>query len=185
MNYNNFSIYYFKIAGAVPIATINLQKGKVRPGQTIPDSWHHQMIFGVGPGRFGTPRIYLTNPLESVDEESLRDQLCSPSELLIRRNDVLQRWKVPNEEGSHISPVSDLQNLCDQPDERWDHYNVLGQVVNIIREEQFQKRSLQQNQQQQHPNSGSGNQSNMQYKQHIKIPADYKVRCNSYLNPGY
>ena len=178
MNYNNFSISYSKIAGAVPIATINLQKGKVRPGQTIPDSWHHQMIFGVGPGRFGTPRIYLTNPLESVDEESLRDQLCSPSELLIRRNDVLQRWKVPNEEGSLISPVSDLKNLCNQPDERWDHYNVLGQVVNIIREEQSQKRSLQQNQQQQHSNNGGGNQSNMQYKQHIKIPADYMVRYN-------
>ena len=178
INYTNFHCFNLKIVGAVPIATINLQKGKVRPGQTIPDSWHHQMIFGVGPGRFGTPRIYLTNPLESVDEESLRDQLCSPSELLIRRNDVLQRWKVPNEEGSLISPVSDLQNLCDQPDERWDHYNVLGQVVNIIREEQSQKRSLQQNQQQQHPNNGSGALSNMQYKQHIKIPADYKVRCN-------
>ena len=168
------------ILGAVPIATLNLQKGKVRPGQTIPDSWHHQMIFGVGPGRFGTPRIYLTNPLESIDQDSFRDQLCSPSELLIRRNDVLQRWKVPKEDGTLTSPNSDLQILCEQSDERWDHYNVLGQVVNIIREEQFQKRSLQQQQQlqQQHSNNGGGNQSNTQYKQHIKIPADYMVRYN-------
>ena len=27
--------------GAVPIATLNLQKG-VKPGQTVPDAWHHQ-----------------------------------------------------------------------------------------------------------------------------------------------
>lgn len=32
--------------GAVPIATLNLQKG-VKPGWTIPDAWHHQMIYGV------------------------------------------------------------------------------------------------------------------------------------------
>ena len=28
--------------GAVPIATLNLQKG-VKPGQTVPDAWHHQV----------------------------------------------------------------------------------------------------------------------------------------------
>ena len=27
--------------GAVPIATLNLQKG-VKQGQTVPDAWHHQ-----------------------------------------------------------------------------------------------------------------------------------------------
>ena len=29
--------------GAVPLATLNLQRGPVRPGQTIPDAWHHQV----------------------------------------------------------------------------------------------------------------------------------------------
>ena len=29
--------------GAIPVATLNLQKGPVRPGQTIPDAWHHQV----------------------------------------------------------------------------------------------------------------------------------------------
>ena len=36
----------FLFTGAVPIATLNLQKG-VKPGWTIPDAWHHQMIYGV------------------------------------------------------------------------------------------------------------------------------------------
>ena len=151
-----------------------MQKSKVRPGQTIPDSWHHQMIFGVGPGSSGVPRVYLTNPLESVDEVTFCEQLCSPSELLIRRSDVLQRWKMSNEEASSVLPKQNLQMLCEQPDERWDHYNVLGQVVNVIREEQFIKRALQQ----QSTNGGVGgtHQSQTQFKQHVKIPADNKVK---------
>ena len=32
--------------GAVPIATLNLQKG-VKTGQTVPDAWHHQVCFTV------------------------------------------------------------------------------------------------------------------------------------------
>ena len=32
--------------GAVPVATLNLQRG-VKPGWTIPDAWHHQMVYGV------------------------------------------------------------------------------------------------------------------------------------------
>ena len=129
------------------------------------------MVFGVGPGRFGDPRVYLTNPLESVDEVTFCEQLCSPSELLIRRTDVLQRWKMSNEEASSVLPKQNLQILCEQPDERWDHYNVLGQVVNVIREEQFIKRALQQQ-----STNGGTHQSQTQFKQHVKIPADYKVK---------
>ena len=35
-------------AGGVCVCTLNLQCG-VSPGETIPDAWHHQMVFGVGP----------------------------------------------------------------------------------------------------------------------------------------
>ena len=42
------------ISGAVPVATLNLQRG-VKPGWTIPDAWHHQMVYGVsGKGRLET-----------------------------------------------------------------------------------------------------------------------------------
>jgi len=49
--------------GVVPVATLNLQNGLLAPGQTIPDAWHHQMIFGVS-----SNGVFLTNPLESVSE---------------------------------------------------------------------------------------------------------------------
>jgi hypothetical protein len=63
--------------GVVPVATLNLQNGLLAPGQTIPDAWHHQMIFGVS-----SNGVFLTNPLESVSEHVLMDQLSSPSQLL-------------------------------------------------------------------------------------------------------
>ena len=40
--------------GAVPIATLNLQKG-VKPGQTVPDAWHHQAS---SKSHFILPRIH-------------------------------------------------------------------------------------------------------------------------------
>lgn len=104
--------------GAVPIATLNIQKS-VLQGATIPDSWHHQMIFGVS-----HRGIYLTNPLECVSEDVLHPQLCSPSELLVRRQDIVSRW----------APNTDLCRLATSSDIRWKQMNVLGQVVNILRE---------------------------------------------------
>ena len=128
--------------GAVPIATLNLQKG-VRPGQTVPDAWHHQMIFGVGPSG-----IYLTNPLEIVRESVLMDQLSSDSVLLVRRSDVVFRFDPDN---------CDLSALSRHPDERWDWFNVLGQVVNVLREER---------------SKGGGQRSAR--TEHVRIPAAYK-----------
>lgn len=104
--------------GAVPIATLNIQRSVIH-GATIPDSWHHQMIFGVS-----HRGIYLTNPLECVSEENLHPQLCSPSELLVRRQDIVSRWV----------PETDLYRLAMSSDIRWKQMNVLGQVVNVLRE---------------------------------------------------
>lgn len=44
--------------GAVPVATMNMQQG-VHEGEEIPDAWHHQLVFGVGPSA-----VYMTNPLD-------------------------------------------------------------------------------------------------------------------------
>merc|ERR1719376_1306279 len=179
--------------GAVPLATLNRQRGEVRVGQTIPDAWHHQMIFGVGPNG-----VYLTNPLESVTPEALKDQLCSPSELLVRRNDVIMRWQlsesatVTSSKSTLESGVTslecsesnnDLHLIHEHEDERWETFNVLGQVVNVIREESCRKPTAavaaaaaaggdqQQLSQQQQQSSSS---SKRQLKQHIRIPAAYK-----------
>lgn len=96
--------------GAIPIATLNLQRG-VAPGIVIPDAWHHQMVFGVGP-----QGVYLCNPLECVREEVLWPQLSSPSELMIRRHDVLVRWDM----------TTDLRCLAEKP---WSNTNVLGEYL--------------------------------------------------------
>lgn len=93
--------------GAVPIATLNLQ----RCLGTIPDAWHHQMIYGVD-----SNGIYLTNPLECVEAGLLWPQLCSESVLLVRREDVLSRWNFK----------TDLPELMQIKDIRWRRINVVG-----------------------------------------------------------
>ncbi|KAL3288637.1 hypothetical protein HHI36_003070 [Cryptolaemus montrouzieri] len=109
--------------GAVPVATLNLQKCD----GSIPDSWHHQMIFGVD-----STNVYLTNPLECVNSSVLWHQLVSESVLLIRRQDVVSRW----------NPRVDLEELGKIKDNRWRDLNVLGQVAKVIRE---QPRSCREN----------------------------------------
>lgn len=104
--------------GAVPIATLNLQKCEGH----IPDSWHHQMIFGVS-----NEGIYLTNPLECVDPSQLWPQLSSESELLIRVEDVITR----------CNPNVDMPQLMRISDVRWSQLNVLGEFF-------FLKRSTRQ-----------------------------------------
>ncbi|XP_055764229.1 uncharacterized protein LOC129840407 isoform X2 [Salvelinus fontinalis] len=71
--------------GAVPVATMNMQLA-VPEGEEVPDAWHHQLIFGVGPDT-----VYMTNPLDVVSEREVHQRLCSESVLLIRREDVLLR----------------------------------------------------------------------------------------------
>ena len=44
--------------GAVPVATMNMQRA-VPAGEEIPDAWHHQLIFGVGPNA-----VFMANPLD-------------------------------------------------------------------------------------------------------------------------
>lgn len=104
------------IVGAVPIATLNLQNG-IAPGNPVPDAWHHQMVFGVGPRG-----VYLTNPVECVSEAALWPQLCSPSVLMVRRSDVLARWNCH----------TNLLPLMSHPDHRWKKMNVLGMLENIL-----------------------------------------------------
>ena len=68
--------------------------------------------------------IYLSNPLEMVHERLLVQQISSPSELLIRRLDIVSRF-------NSSLDLSEINSLG----QRWQDMNVLGQVVNVIREE--------------------------------------------------
>lgn len=111
----NLWLYFWMSHGAVPIATLNLQKCF----GSIPDAWHHQMIYGVSYGS-----VYLTNPLECVKSSYLWPQLCSESVLLIKRDDVLSRWNVK----------TDLKELMKIEDPEWNSLNVIGKVYCFRRE---------------------------------------------------
>ncbi|XP_044264549.1 uncharacterized protein LOC123011257 [Tribolium madens] len=121
VNLQSWLGYWIK-NGAVPIATLNLQKCE----GNIPDSWHHQMIFGVGP-----EGIYLTNPLECIDPAELWPQLSSESVLLIRTEDVISRW----------NPKVDLPQLMRINDVRWKELNVVGQIAKVVRESRRETRA--------------------------------------------
>ncbi|KAJ8004267.1 hypothetical protein DPEC_G00157040 [Dallia pectoralis] len=108
------------LRGAVPVATMNMQLA-VPEGEEVPDAWHHQFIFRVGPNA-----VYLTNPLDVVSECEVHQRLCSESVLLIRREDVLQR----------LTADASLFSLPDdQADPRWNALDVEGQVRQMICEE--------------------------------------------------
>jgi len=105
--------------GLVPVLTLNVQKGPVCPDGQLQDSWHHQMVWGVQ-----GQEIFLANPLDVVSETSLIEQLDVPSELLIRRADIVSRFQ----SGLDLMEINRLGS-------RWRDMNVLGQVVNVMREE--------------------------------------------------
>lgn len=109
----NTWLQFWMANGAVPIATLNLQKC----ASSVPDAWHHQMIFGIGP--LG---VCLTNPIECVHPSYLYSQLSSESVLLIRREDVLSRWNV----------ATDLPQLMRLKDPRWSKMNVVGRFIKGI-----------------------------------------------------
>ncbi|XP_018014156.1 uncharacterized protein LOC108671173 [Hyalella azteca] len=133
--------------GGVAVCTLNLQRG-VSAGQTIPDAWHHQMVFGVGP-----QGVYLTNPVECVSEERLSEQLCSERVLLVRRDDIVRHW----------DPSQALHALLQQQDQRWRDMNVLGQVSLVLKEQQCSARR-----------SGCSQQRGRErLTSHVGIPAAY------------
>ncbi|KAL1022373.1 hypothetical protein UPYG_G00025920 [Umbra pygmaea] len=91
----------------------------VPEGEEVPDAWHHQLIFGVGPNA-----VYMTNPLDVVSEGEVHQRLCSESVLLIKsEEDVLQR----------LTSDTTLSSLSDDP--RWKALNVEGQVRQMNHEE--------------------------------------------------
>ncbi|KAM7375373.1 hypothetical protein PAMA_014461 [Pampus argenteus] len=113
--------------GSVPVATMNMQL-VVPEGEEVPDAWHHQLIFGVAP-----TAVFMTNPLDLVNEREVHQRLCSESVLLIRREDVLQR----------LTPDCCLSSLSEsQPDPRWRALDVEGQVRQMVLEEEQEQVKL-------------------------------------------
>ncbi|KAI8746408.1 hypothetical protein BgiBS90_033175 [Biomphalaria glabrata] len=141
---------YWMKRGAIPMATLNLQQGPHSLWGQVPDSWHHQMVYGVS-----HQGLYLTNPLEIVSERSAMRQLTSDSVLMVRRQDIISRFR----------ETTDLGQLLNHPDPRWRTRNVLGQVVNVLRE--F--------------NMPSVPGYRLQVTSHVSIPASYKAGITLFM----
>ena len=99
-------------AGVVPLATLNLQKG-VDEDRSIPDAWHHQMIYGAS-----DTSVYLTNPREVSPLSVIQQQLCSEPVLLVRSEDVVSRWTpvanwelIGNGRWAELSVVENIKKL--------------------------------------------------------------------------
>jgi len=109
---------YWLMNGVIPLATLNCQKVPLDDG-TIPDAWHHQVIFGVSENG-----VHLTNPEIVSPVDLIIKELCSESVLLIRRHDILQRWS------------NTLDYSCWKSDgNRWIELKVREQIDQIVKEE--------------------------------------------------
>lgn len=100
--------------GAAPIATFNCQA--VSSGGSVPDAWHHQMVYGVS----GTTVVHATNGMRHIGKAVFDAMTSTASILLIRRDDVL-RW---------YSPHDDLAPLDAEP--RWRAMRVRQQVLAVV-----------------------------------------------------
>ena len=63
----------------------------------------------------------MTNPLEITSYEVIRQQLCSESVILVRRQDIINRW----------TDSTDLSPLMTNQDPIWKTANILGKFVYV------------------------------------------------------
>ena len=91
-------------------------------------SWQHRIIYGIEPRG-----IYLMNPLQIQTPQQLYEQLTVDSISSIVRQEIVQRYN------EHPIPLTALaiDNSHSKYffDRRWRKMNVLGQVVNVLRED--------------------------------------------------
>ena len=99
----------------MPLAHLNLQKGA--DGCTVPDAWHHQMIYGATP--LG---VYTVNPSKLISYKVILEQLCSESTIMIRTVDIVKRW----------TPADNFNPLMTG---RWKDLKVYDNIVKLMSNE--------------------------------------------------
>jgi len=106
--------------GAVPLATLKFCNKSSSTDTSAPsDCWQHLTIYNVLP-----TGIVIGDSLSVVPESELLDQLAADSSVRLHRSNIVSRWRED----------CDLGVLAIHPDPRWSELNVLGQVINILRE---------------------------------------------------
>ena len=109
--------------GWIPVCTLNLQLfGN--------DAWHHQAIYGVDTSK---RLVHCLNPVTAYEEDVAMKLMTTPSVLLVRRNDILQRLEVGEGEGGFPLPVPDDDPVYTQ--EEWKKLNVKEQIEAACKDE--------------------------------------------------
>jgi len=112
--------------GGAPIVTLNPQVvASLVPARAVPDAWHHQMVYGVdSDGRCA----HATNGENHLPRVWLHAQLCSPSVLLIHRDDVL-RWLEPPFDKEDLKGALAAADTSTRG--RWTELRVVEQVAAV------------------------------------------------------
>jgi hypothetical protein len=118
------------------------------------------MIYGCGTDSC----INLTNPIERKTVDLIMKELTSDSILLIRSIDIFKRYNPDN---------SNLIELIKHSDKRWQNMNVLGQIVNVLREFKVNDTTNNSNHFTNTRSSNGGCSGNSNLISHIEIPASY------------
>ncbi|CAF4879753.1 unnamed protein product [Rotaria socialis] len=117
--------------GALPIAIMNIdhhnQSQKINLYSKL-SSWQHRIIYGIEPRG-----IYLMNPIQIQSPQQVYEQLTIDSVTYITRQEIAQRY---NQSPMCLTPLARNNNKSRLfSDTRWRTMNVLGQVVNVLRED--------------------------------------------------
>lgn len=118
------------------------------------------MIYGCGTDGC----VYLTNPIERKTVELITKELTSDSVLLVRSIDILKRYN---------PECSNLIELIKHRDKRWQNMNVLGQIVNVLRECKVNDLQTTNTTSIRTSTSSSNNSGHNNLITHIEIPASY------------
>ncbi len=123
-------ISYFLLKGALPVAIMNMDhfhSQKVNLHNSL-SSWQHRIIYGIEPRG-----IYLMNPIQIQTPQQVYEQLTVDAITYITRQEIVQRY---NQSPMSLTPLAIRTNKSNLfSDTRWRTMNVLGQVVNVLRED--------------------------------------------------
>jgi hypothetical protein len=96
--------------------------------QCTSSSWQHRIIYGIS-----SRSIYLMNPMEIRTPQQLYEQLTVESITYVARQDIIQRY---NRCPMPLTPLAMHMNQSNGfSDRRWRTMNVLGQIINVLRED--------------------------------------------------
>lgn len=94
---------------------------------TIHSSWQHRTIYSIEPRS-----ISLMSPIQTLSPQQLYEYLTVDSISHITRQEIVQRY---NRLPIKLTPLASSKDLSNQFfDNRWRTMNVLGQVINVLRE---------------------------------------------------